>query len=278
MQDIMERLEAELGAAPAAAFEIEQTVRAGRTALRRRRVALGGAGLAAVLAVGGLAWAVGPGGGGPDAGLDRTPVAVSPTPTPTPAPAPWEQGELIRVDAEGTITLNPAAVVLEQTRVSDPEGTVHRAFRLRLDGQGYYAVADDAGFSSQPLPAQGLTLREWAEQLLTLGSSESGSSDEAWVRIDGRSQVRPEPGVEIVASRPDPGLGDSFAPPGRPTAVAEVVRDGETWFLAVRRVPGGGTEAIPYRKDATVPSLSAFLAYARTQYAPNGSGGSEGLR
>ncbi|NHA01454.1 hypothetical protein G5V59_20995 [Nocardioides sp. W3-2-3] len=98
------------------------------------------------------------------------------------------------------------------------------------------------------------------------------------MRINGRSQVRPEPGVEIVASRPDPGLGDRFAPAGRPTAVVEVVRDGETWFLAVRRIPGGGTEAIPYRKDATVPTLSAFLAYARTQYAPNESGGSEGLR
>ncbi|MEV4999920.1 hypothetical protein [Nocardioides sp. LML1-1-1.1] len=281
MQDIIERLDAELRTVPAAGFEIEQAVRTGRTAVRRRRVALGGAGLAAVLAVGGLAWAVGPGSGpdgGPDGGTDRTPVAGSPTPTPAPAPEPWEKAELIRVDAEGTITLNPAAAVLEQTRVTDPEGTVHRAFELRLDGQDYYAVADDAGYASQPLPAQGLTLREWAQQLLTLGTSESGSSDEAWVRINERSRVRPEPGVEIVASRPDPGLGDRFAPAGQPTAVAEVVRDGVTWFLAVRRLPGGATEAIPYRKDATVPTLSAFVAYARTQYAPNESGGSEGLR
>lgn len=281
MQDIIERLDAELRTVPAAGFEIEQAVRTGRTAVRRRRAALGGAGLAAVLAVGGLAWAVGPGG---DRGTDDSRVAVSPTPTPsplapspTPVSEPWEKGELVRVDAEGTVTVNPAAEVLVRSQVTGPDGTVHQTFRLRLDGRDYYAMADDAGYTSSPFPAQGLSLREWARRSLTGGGSES-SDDRSWVRIDGRSRVRPEPGVEVVSSRPDPGLGDRFAPAGQPTAVAEVVRDGVTWFLAVRRLPGGATEAIPYRKDATVPTLSAFLAYVRTQYATNESGGSEGLR
>lgn len=283
MQDIIERLDAELRAAPAAGFEIDRTVRAGRSAVRRRRVAAGSATLAVALAVGGLAWTLAPGG---DAGAERPPVATDPTPTtnastapPTPAAPAWAEDELLRVDAEGAVELNPDADVVERADLTAADGTVHEIFQLGLGGQEYYALVDGTGFSTQPLPAQGLTLREWARQLLDLGREESGSSaDLAWVTIDARSRVRPQRGVELVTSRPDPGLGDSFAAAGEPTAVAEVVRDGVTYFLAVRRTADGDTEAIPYRKDATVPTLAAFLSYAREQYATNDAGGSEGLR
>lgn len=274
MQDIIERLDAELRTAPSAGFEIEQAVRTGRAAVRRRRAALAGAGLAAVLAVGGLAWAVAPGG---DTATDRAPVAPQPTATPT--PVPWTEEELLRVDADGNVEVNPDADVVERADLTAADGTVHEVLHLGLGEQEYYALVADGGYSSQPLPAQGLSLREWAEQMLALSGEESGSgADRAWVRIDQQSRVSARAGVELVAARPDPGLGESFAPAGRPTAVAEVVRDGVTYFLAVRRVPGGGTEAIPYRKDDTITSLAAFLSYARDQYATNDEGGSEGLR
>jgi hypothetical protein len=59
MQEIIERLGAELGAAPPpAAFDVRTTIGAGRRAVRRRRLAAGGAALALMLIVGGVGVAV----------------------------------------------------------------------------------------------------------------------------------------------------------------------------------------------------------------------------
>lgn len=283
MQDLIERLDAELGHAPAPTFDVPGTLASGRRAVRRRRLAVGAAGLTVAVVVGGAA-AIALDGGGTREGRDDN-VAGRPTPTATTAttamtedtPGGWEEGALMIVNDDGSILVNPDAEVLERGDFTATNGKRGEVFRISLGGRDYYAVADRAGYSSRALPAQGLTLREWAEQQLTLDAG-NGVSDRSWVTIDAQSDIEAKPGVEVVVWRPDPGLGDRFAARGVPTAVAQVVRDGLTFFLAVRRAPGGTTEAIPYRKDDTITTLDDFLSYARDQYATNEQGGSEGLR
>lgn len=277
MQDLIERLDAELSHAPDPTFDVPATLASGRRAVRRRRLAVGAAGLAVAVVVGGTA-ALALDGGGPSSGRDGN-VAGTPTPTASTAPADaWADDELLRVGGNGAIEVNPDADVIERANFTASDGITREVFHLELGDREYYALAGDSGYSSVPLPAQGLSLREWAEQILTLGDEDDAGSEQSWVSIDERSRVTPEPGVELVAWRPDPGLGDNFAAPGEPTAVAHVVRDGFTYFLAVRRAPGGATEAIPYRKDDRITTLDAFLSFARDQYATNEQGGSEGLR
>lgn len=283
MQDLIERLDAELTRAPDPTFDIPGTLVSGRRAVRRRRLAVGAAGLAAAVVVGGTA-ALAFDDGDTRSGRDGN-VAGTPTPTATASPAGsteetpggWEEGVLLLVLDDGSITVNPDAEVIERGDFTATNGKRGEIFRIRLADREYYAVADRAGYSSTPLPAQGLTLREWAEQMLTL-DEDNGASDRSWVTIDAQSDVKAKPGVEVFVWRPDPGLGENFAAPGVPTAVAEVVRDGFTFFLAIRQAPDGATEAIPYRKDDAVSTLDEFLTYARGQYATNDQGGSEGLR
>lgn len=289
MQDLIERLDAELTRAPDPTFDIPGTLVSGRRAVRRRRLAVGAAGLAAVVVVGGTA-ALAFDGGGTTSGRDGN-VADTPTPTATASasastsegdaaeevPGGWDPDVLLLVLDDGTITVNPDAEVIERGDFTATNGKTGEVFRLSLGDREYYAVADRAGYSSTPVPAQGLTLREWAEQTLTL-DEDNGASDRSWVTIDAQSNLKAKPGVEVFVWRPDPGLGDNFAAPGVPTAVAQVVRDGFVFFLAVRQAPDGSTEAISYRKDDAVTTLDEFLAYARDQYATNEQGGSEGLR
>ena len=58
MQEIKERLDAELAAPPAPTFDVAATLGAGRRAVRRRRLAVGGAVLGLALVAGGAGFAV----------------------------------------------------------------------------------------------------------------------------------------------------------------------------------------------------------------------------
>lgn len=290
MQDILDRLEAELATAPDATFDLDSTIATGRRAVRRRRLAAGTAALAIAVAVGGATWAVAPGGDGPSRGQAAVDPSTSPTPTPTPTPTvdagpEWGPDEVLRIDGVGRVSLNPAAEVLE--RRAFREGG--EAYHVALGDEEYYALASvDDSISTQRLPAQGMGLVEWANAQSVLGSGDDsgafgadgadGADGAGWVTIDTSSRLSATRGVRIVEQRPDPGLGDSFAVPGEPTAVAEVVVDQTTYFLVVRALDGGTTDVIPYRKDATITTLDAFVGFARERYAPNESGGSEGLR
>jgi hypothetical protein len=237
--------------------------------------------LAVALVSGGTAWAVTPGG---ESRADRGPVAVEPTerpaPTPTPADASaWGPEDVLRANDDGSFALHPEAEVIERGRF----GGSGEIFHVALGQHEYYALTmTDGSSSTQRLPAQGLGLREWANAQLALQDPDDPGSgaetDRAWVAFDAGSHLVAREGVRIGAHRPDPGFGPRFAAPGEPTAVAEVVRDGVTYFLAVRTADGRTAEAIPYRKDDRVTTLDAFLRYARQQYATNEQGGSEGLR
>lgn len=277
MQDVLERLDAELRHSPEPTFDIATTLVAGRRAVRRRRLAAGAAGLAAAVALGGAAWALTPGDdaadgrGGNVAGDPGTSAAASPAPQ----PEPWGPDELLRVEIDGRVSVNPEAEVLEQRDFTASNGVQADLYVLAYGADEFYAVVEDTSISSRRLPAQGMSAEEWAEEQLTL---RDGAPDTPWVTIDDRSRLTPEPGVSIVEQRPDPDLGANFSAPGLPTAVAEVERDGVTYFLAVRSFSGRETETITYRRDDTVPTLDAFVAYAQAQYAESPGGGSEGLR
>ncbi|WP_182377964.1 hypothetical protein [Nocardioides sp. WS12] len=277
MQDMIDRLARELAQAPEPGFDIASTVASGRKAVRRRRIAAGGAVLAAALVVGGTAWLVVP---GDDNGPESSEVAVQPKVTPTPTetvtidPGPNDTEPLLSGPDNQTI-INPDATILERADYTSDTGTVVDTYHLRLRGDEYYAYIGDDEASSFPTPAQGLTLREWVAQ--TVDGSNIG--DDAWVRFDNESHlVTVLDGLTIVRQEADPDLGANFAPPGDPTALAEVVLDGTTYFLAVRGIAGGPVEAIPYRRDAEVGSFEQFRTHTQNQYAENESGGSEGLR
>ncbi|HVK27510.1 MAG TPA: hypothetical protein VM575_04165 [Nocardioides sp.] len=284
MQDLIERLDAELSQAPDPAFDIPGTLVSGRRAVRRRRLVVGAAGLAVAVVVGGTA-ALAFDDGGTSRGRDGH-TAGEPTRSPSATATsdggpPRGEGQVVPlyIGLDGAVKVPEGADVVERAHFTASTGAEAEIVHVGLDGEEYYALAAtaDSSVSWTPLPAQGLTLREWAEQQLTVGEDD-GAADRAWVRLDERWRVRGLPGVRVVEQIADPGLGENFAPAGEPTVVAEVVRDGYTYFLAVRKAPDGGTEAIPYRKDDRITTLDAFLSYARDKYATNEQGGSEGLR
>lgn len=283
MHDLVERLDAELTHAPDPTFDVPGTLASGRRAVRRRRLAVGAAGLAVAVVVGGTA-ALALDGGGTSRGRDGH-IADGPTGSPSATvtsdagTSPGEDHVPLSIGMDGVVDAPEGADVIERAHFTASTGTEAEILHYSVDGSEYYvyAATADSTVGWTRLPAQGLSLREWAEQQLTL-REDDGSADRAWVRLDERWRVRGLPGVQVVEQVSDPGLGESFAAAGDPTAVAEVVRDGVTYFLAIRRLPDGATEAIPYRKDTRITTLDAFLSYARDQYATNEQGGSEGLR
>lgn len=277
MQDLDQQLASELAPLPEARFTIADTMAAGRHAVRRRRLAAGGALLTAALVVAGTAWLVVP---GEDPGSDSSMVAVEPSSAPSSGatgstdPGATSTEPLVR-GTDGEMVVNPAAEILEQDRWPSIKGKVFDIYHLRLDGGEYYAYTSPGESGSFPVPAQGLTLREWVEQ--SLEGSDIG--DDEWVRFDSGSHVVAVlAGLRIVDQRPDPGLGANFAGPNDPTALVEVDFDGTTFFLAVRSLDGGPAEGIAYRRDDQIATIDQFRTFTLTQYADNESGGSEDLR
>jgi hypothetical protein len=232
--------------------------------------------LATALVVGGTAWLVAPGN---DDQPDSSQVAVEPKATPTPTQTMSagleEEAEPVVTGTAGEPAINPAAAVIEQDSFTASNGKQAKIYHLRLHGTEYYVYLQPDSASSFPLPAQGLTLREWAEVQLVGPDIE----DDQWLRFDRGSHVTPVLfGLEIVKQVQNPGLGENFAPAGTPTALVEARLDGVTFFLAVRSIDGQRAEAISYRRDDRITTLQQFRTFALNQYAENESGGSEGLR
>jgi hypothetical protein len=147
--DLQEQLERSIGPAPGGGPDLETVLAGGRRAVRRRRVAVVGTALAAVLVVGGTATLAT--GGEPAA--DRPPVAVD-TGGIGPQPTPREfqrASRLISWDG-GRWSVDPEAAVLRQ--LDDPylmraRGGASVALEVRWRGTTYWlmsyvnAAADD---------------------------------------------------------------------------------------------------------------------------------------
>lgn len=281
MQDLDQQLASELKHLPESRFTIADTMAAGRLSVRRRRLAAGAAGLAAVLVVGGSAWLAA-------AGSHTTPESSQVTGEPTSGPTPntpaddhavEDDGPLV-VKPNGRSVINPDAEVLEQDEYTTPSGAVVDIYQVRVDGGEYYAYLLPGSAGSTSLPAQGLTLQEWVD-LQFVGPE---IPDDGWVRFDDGSHLAPVlGGLTIVRQEPDPGLGENFAGAQDPTALAEVELDGTTFYLAVRQFEGGPAEAISFRRDKTIRTFEQFRTFTLNQYdniesGTNEPGGSEGLR
>jgi len=163
MQDLIDQLDAELRSGPAAAFDVAVTVRAGRRAVRRRRLAAGASGLAAAVLIGGFA-AIS---GGSTEHASDVPVAGDPSASVSPEPWPDEDlhYEPLRSTDQGW-QVNPRATILEQIEFTATDRHVYTAFRLRFEGDQLYAVGrDDGTWVADEIRARNRPpLRAWAEK------------------------------------------------------------------------------------------------------------------
>lgn len=286
--DLSGRLDAAIGVAPTA-FGPDRTVAvvvAGRRARTRHRAVVGTAALGVVLLVGG-GLALGAAGGdrastGPTVATDPPASArrASTSPSPDPGQAAAEPGllpgERVALTLDGRLLVRPGVEVLQ--RVRDPLGSTPPAHSLGLavrdgDTTYWYLLDSDGrtgtGSSSDEARRALPTLRDWLHDQAAV---RSGQPALALVRFTADGRLAPRDGVRLVQQRTGVRLGNDFAGPDDPTAVAEVHWRGATWFVAARRLPGSDPEYLPTAGSIAGPTLDDFLVYARARYSESGAG------
>ena len=256
---------------------LEETLRSGHRALRRRRAAGVVAGLAVVGVLGGTWTAAGPGIQPRESGGGFATNAPSAGETSGEEDA-WTEGELARYGPDGLelrkgVELvrrvdNPMGYAAPRTSVGlvlDHDGS--RTWMLIDSGPGGGGtVSDEAG---RTFP----TFELWLADAVALWR---GEPTLALVRFaEAETLVADEPGVEVVDQRPGPDMPRSFAGPDEQTAVAQVTWNGETWFVLARRLPGHQAEYFPTAASIVggADTIDEFLEIARERYA-----NSDGLR
>lgn len=277
-----EELDGSFGAGPAHR-PVEETLRSGRRALRRRRVGMA-AGALAVLASIGTVYAVAADGPGPRTAGE---VATDPTPAPSPSPTkdvappsePWARAENVRYSTDGELEVRPGVVVHEH--IENPYGydlpkrsdALDLTFRDRRIWTIVELTNNGSTYSGSE-PSNG-----WAS-FADYVADQPGSTIErnGWpdtVRLTDAGTVVPAEGAVILQRTDDPRLGDSFAAPGTLTGAALVRPAGEEQaYFVVWRVVDGTLEVLttpPW--DVVGATFPELLAYARSQYASG-----EGLR
>jgi hypothetical protein len=127
-------------------------------------------------------------------------------------------------------------------------------------GLGPTAAADD--------PGKGYArFEDWLDSMVALNG---GPKVQPLLTVDDADELHAGRGAELVATRPIPVI-DGYTTAG--DRMAEVRRDGRTWFVVVR---GHGPDADVIPADAGVlsaPTFSAFVDHVRSQAASG-----EGLR
>lgn len=258
---------------PAAAY-----VASGRRRQRNRRLRYGAAGAVVVAAT--MTVALLPDGSGPRSTPDPTPVVQQPSPTPveTATVEPKQRisdvlvpGQHVGYDDQGAVVLRRGWRIVREVpnplhRVA-PEASVGLVVTNGEERYWYLLdhTIDGGGASWDPAGSMHARFEQWLADMVDLAG---GSEPAAYVTFaEGGTDLVPGVGVRILRQWPDPDV-PGFAAPGDDTAVAEVVVDGLTSFVLVRRSPGGPSEAIPV--DVSVlpePTLAAFLSYARARIA-----------
>lgn len=280
--DLREELDASIGHGPPLPHPVER-VAAGRTALRRRRTAVGVGGALAAAAM--VVPAVLLAGGSPDSAADLPPAATPPG-SATPAPSPtgdaepttvaWEGNLPVRY-LDGELEIRPGVVVhehlenpygLEPPNRSDALDLTFKGKRTwtiveyRKRGWNYAASEPSNGWAS---------FGDWvADQV---GAAADGWPDTLRLTDDGT--VVASEGSEILQRTDDPQLGDTFAPPGTPTgaAVVRAAEDGVGYFVVWRVVDGELDVITVPPRDVVGATFEQLLNHARGQYASG-----EGLR
>lgn len=288
MPDIADQIEAALGATPPAPAGIDETLAAGRKAVRRRRLAYGVGAAATALVIGGTAWALSPGDGGERTGhpgFSGEPSASTrsdPSDPATTAPAdalPWH-GEAARVDRRGNLEVKPGWTVTEDLSTEDVTAVeVSDGARRR-----WYLFGDGVTFSPDGTAPGYDSFRAWVEVNIPIlrdmaNDEERSTPANEWPGVPRDDLVRwtadastlePLPGVELLDVRTPIDLGASFAP-AQETAVASVRVDGEQWYVAARE-PANDPAYLAVRGDQGGATLDAFVEMARARYAEGGGG------
>ncbi|QWZ09983.1 hypothetical protein KRR39_09760 [Nocardioides panacis] len=260
---------------------VRRHVAGGRRALVRRRVAVGGAGLAAAVVLVTSAYAVLPSSPtGSDRVAGKPVLAATPSVSPAtndpsrpPAETPWPRGELVRY-VDGTLEVRPKVIVHEHIR--NPYGFEPPALSDALDvtwrGRRQWLILE-----KHPMP-QGITVSSstpsngWASFAAYVADQVAADGGSGWpdtFRLDDRGEVVPTTGTRVLNRTDDPRLGPDFAPRGATTGAAVISVAGEKGsYFVVWRVIDGTLDVITTPPDDIVGATFAeLLSGARARYA-----------
>ncbi|WP_110240553.1 hypothetical protein [Nocardioides gilvus] len=273
MDTLHEQLDRAIGDGPPLT-PIDNHVRAGRRALRRRRAATGVAGLAAtaVLATGWYAIS-------PSTPSDSDRLAVDPLSSNTPsasqsatapAQAPWAERELIRY-VDGELQVRPKVVVHEH--IKNPYSYASPGLSDALDvtwkGKRQWLLINrdpvSGGASSATTPDNG-----WASFAAYVSDQVSGTGS-GWpdtMRITDQGEVVPTAGTQVFDRTDGLDFGPSFAPQGATSGAAIVSPAGEDGrYFVVWRVLDGAFDVLTLGPDEVADqTLDELVAYASVEY------------
>ncbi|HWJ83021.1 MAG TPA: hypothetical protein VNS55_12355 [Nocardioides sp.] len=271
MPELMDLIAEQLDAAPApppgALIATDALVRDGRRAQSRRRIVLGAGAAAAVLVLGGAAWALAPGGDG--VATDHPSIADQPT-TSTSDPV-LEGGLRAAYGPDGKLVIRDGWRVTQ--RIPNPMGFQEpdRSVGLEVtrgEDRYWYLLTSREGGSgaiSDPAGKGFATLEEWV-----VDQAAANRPDPLMEALDlrpGGRIVSYDDAVTVVAQRSGVDLGQRFGP-AEDTTVAEVRFEGRRWFVTALDHVRGGFEIGPaVDTPAAGTTLDSFIAYARDQYA-----------
>lgn len=298
-RDLSRRFDASFGDGPPGA-PVDEVVAAGRGALRRRRAATWGGALAvlAVVGLGGVLAQTGAPGSGdelvaggtsdsasaepsdePSDGPSDEPTAETEPPSySTDAPASWGKGQLagyvddevvvregltVTEVAQDPLGLEPAvsstALAIEET-----DGKRSWRYLLWTDGETPRHAQE-----SSTVPAW--SFEEWLEAY-AVDTVEAIGRD--LVTFGPGQTLEAGAGTTILEQRPDPDLPAPFAAPASArTAVAQVERDGLTWFVLARELEGERDYVATPLSAQTGDDIDSFLELATERYADQGGAG-----
>lgn len=280
MQDITERLEAELSSAPAPTFDLASTMASGRRAVRRRRLVSGGAALALAAVVGGGGLALVGGAARADDGSREVAdggsglEGIVVTEPGDMGPVTWEPfSTTLRVDERFAVTAMVDDPAVGTAVAGGPDVEIARSVALVLErgGQETWIFAwrgvqpEGSGGSGSTVVAASPAdtgfdrFDDWvdlqADVLTTLATDQL-------VAYDGDQLTPVHPGVRILAQAPITGE-DAIADGAQ---VAAQVAMGETTYWVVAEVADGAPRVVVEEGfvDAVPrPTFARFVAYVQ---------------
>lgn len=274
MDTLHEELDRAIGDGPALT-PIDDHVRAGRRALRRRRAATGVAGLAATAVMATGWYAISPSSPNDSDRLavdprtsDSSGVAGSPSTAPS---APWAERQLIRY-VNGELEIRPKVVVHEH--IKNPYGYEAPGLSDALDvtwkGERQWLLINKepqapGGASSATTAGNG-----WASFAAYVSDEVSGTGS-GWpdtMRITEAGEVVPTAGTQVLDRTDGVDFGPSFAEAGATSGAAIVVPAGEDErYFVVWRVLEGAFDVLTTGPDHVADrTLDELVADASVEF------------
>ncbi len=169
-------------------------------------------------------------------------------------------------NSNGVLVVAEGAAIVEQ--IPNPLGLEGEAYSIGLavehDGQTtWMLLSSEPGsetISSSPGQQGFARLEDWIDASV---AANQGRDAHPFVEFNDNGTLRPLPRVEIVEQRRGVDLG-SFPPES--TVVAQLLVDGEPWFVAACQC-GGNPEYRPTNTSAAGETLDDYIAYYRASNA-----------